>query len=153
MRLTYLNTIILSIPYANTTGIQISVIWGVFNPPHKNKKKKSQMDQQIHYERYLPAQPPTYKMDCDERSRDLLSLALTCARHGRRRGGRKTRRRQSGAGGPRKVGQKDRRKPCCGPEQGKRTVTRDKQTDGKIRPDGMHIHAAESGADTKRASS
>lgn len=152
MRLTYLNTIILSIPYANTTGIQISVIWGVY-PPHKNKKKKSQMDQQIHYERYLPAQPPTYKMDCDERSRDLLSLALTCARHGRRRGGRKTRRRQSGAGGPRKVGQKDRRKPCCGPEQGKRTVTRDKQTDGKIRPDGLHIHAAESGADTKRASS
>lgn len=39
MRLTYLNTIILSIPFANTTGIQISVIWGVF-PPHKKKKKK-----------------------------------------------------------------------------------------------------------------
>lgn len=77
MRLTYLNTIILSISYANTTGLQISVIWGVFNPPHKKKKKKSQMDQQIRYERWLPAQPPSYKMNCDERSLDLLSLALT----------------------------------------------------------------------------
>lgn len=39
------------------------------------------MDQQIHYEWWLPVQPPSYKMNCDECSRrSHLSAARAAAR-------------------------------------------------------------------------